>query len=64
VNKKGSTSFKLLVGYENMKVLEGQMPVFCPFATQIAGDKPIEVLGTLLWSGGQQLLQAISVHQK
>jgi hypothetical protein len=64
VNKKGSTSFKLLVGYEDMKVLEGQMPVFCPFAVQIAGDKPIEVLGILLWSGGKQLLQAISVHQK
>jgi tetratricopeptide (TPR) repeat protein len=57
-------AFKLLIGYEDKKLLEGEIPVYLYFNVFIESTLPTEVLGqVLLDKTGQPYLKGLSVHQ-
>jgi hypothetical protein len=59
-----STSFDLLVGYEDKKRLEGIVPVRANFKVAIAPDRPIEVLARVRYNNaGAFYLECIAIHE-
>lgn len=58
-----NTAFDLLVGYETRTKLDGIVPVFCNFVTEIDVEKPIEVLGKIQVKDNVIYLSATSIHQ-
>ncbi|MDR2480759.1 MAG: tetratricopeptide repeat protein [Spirochaetaceae bacterium] len=60
-----STSFNLLVGYENHKKVVGIVTVVIPFASDIDTERPLEVLGKIVSqeNSGILSLEGISIHQ-
>jgi len=64
--KKGeeSTSFDLLVGYDTKHRLEGTVPVFYNFASEVDVEKAISVLAQLQVEEGVRIaLRGIAIHQ-
>ncbi len=56
-------SFDFLVGYEDEKVLEGIIPVTLNFGARIDTTLPIEVLGKIVSTDSEIILEAVSIHQ-
>lgn len=58
--------FELLVGYEKQIKLEGTVPVLIPMipAPEIAGERPLRVLGKVGLDSGFLILNAKSVYQE
>jgi len=64
INQKDSTSFDFLVGYENKTTLLGIVKVYCPFASDISNEYPLEVLARVVLEEDAPLkLEVVSVHQ-
>ncbi|MDA3939089.1 MAG: hypothetical protein PF693_07255 [Spirochaetia bacterium] len=55
--------FDFLVGYDDKKILEGIIPVTLNFGARIDSNFPIEVLGKIINTENEYVLEAISVHQ-
>lgn len=62
---EASTSFDLLVGYDNKSTLRGIVPVYIPFASAIETDRPLEILGRIVLSpdSGQLALEGLAIYQ-
>ena len=59
-----STSFDLLVGYDTKKRLEGTVPVFYNFVSDVDVEKAISVLAQLQVEEGVRIaLRGIAIHQ-
>ncbi len=57
------TRCSLLVGYEDMKNIEGIIPLELPSSILIDPEKPVTVLAKIVYSGGKLHLTAKSVYQ-
>jgi hypothetical protein len=58
-----STSFDLLVGYDDKKRLEGIVPVRANFKVVIAPDRPMEVLARIRTNNASFYLECIAIHE-
>ncbi|PIE98582.1 MAG: hypothetical protein CR988_02620 [Treponema sp.] len=58
-----NTAFDLMVGYDTKHKLEGIVPVFCDFVTEIDMERPIEVLGRVQIKSGVVCLDGSGLHQ-
>jgi tetratricopeptide (TPR) repeat protein len=58
-----STSFRLLVGYQDMRTIEGDVTVTLGFSADINGEAPIEILGRIKSDGAKIALAGVAVHQ-
>jgi tetratricopeptide (TPR) repeat protein len=63
--EQAGTSFDFLVGYDTRNKLEGIVRVTLPFATEINGEQPLEVLGKIAASGTPDIirLDGVAIHQ-
>ena len=60
------TSFDLLVGYDTYRTMEGQVSVVFPAAVPVNTERPLEVLGRIVPTGGQGygiMLEGVAIHQ-
>lgn len=59
-----STSFDLLVGYHDRKLLEGIVPVRMAFESRLMPDRPIEVLARVRGQGKSFYLECLAIHEQ
>jgi tetratricopeptide (TPR) repeat protein len=60
------TTFDLLVGYDTYRTMEGQVRVVFPSAVAVNTERPLEVLGRIVPTGGQGygiMLEGVAIHQ-
>ena len=61
---ENSLRFKLLVGYDTKRTLEGTINVFCDFVNDVDVEKVISVLGQLqVMENNEIYLRGITIHQ-
>jgi tetratricopeptide (TPR) repeat protein len=60
-----TTSFDLLIGYENRSNITGIVRALCPFAANLSSESPLELLGRIVPdSGGRTFnLEGVTLHQ-
>jgi tetratricopeptide (TPR) repeat protein len=57
------TSFKLLVGYDTRKTLEGDVQVAFDRAMPVSTERPLEVLGRIVPVSGGIMLEGVAIKQ-
>jgi hypothetical protein len=63
---QNTTTFDLLVGYDTFRAMEGQVSVTFDTAISINTERPLEVLGRIIPTGGYGygiILEGLSIHQ-